>query len=129
MARYFLDTHTFIWTHTAKSRLSRKARHIIESGDSELCLSVASVWEICTKFALKKLPLPHPPDIFIPQMISESGYKIIDLKLTHALAIAKLPLLHRDPFDRMLIVQSLFEGIPLLTNDAEIEKYPLKIIW
>lgn len=128
-ARYFLDTHTFIWAHTDEHRLSAKARRIVSNAENSITLSVISVWEIAVKYALGKLPLPEPPEQFIAKIVAESGYEVLPLKLNHALRAASLPSLHRDPFDRMLVCQALAENGQIITADEQIQQYPVRTIW
>ncbi len=128
-AKYFLDTHSFIWAHTDERRLSAKARKILRNAETNIALSVVSVWEIVVKYALGKLPLPEPPHRFIHKIVEESGYRVVPLQLNHTLHAASLPNLHRDPFDRMLVCQALAENAMIITADEHIQQYPVRTVW
>ena len=124
-----LDTHVFLWWIDDDTRLSERARSIITDGTNELFMSVVSSWEIAIKAQLGKLDLPANLEQFISKQLDENHITIMPIQLTHTLAIYRLPLLHRDPFDRMLVTQSRFENIPLLTTDPLIKQYVVKSIW
>ena len=124
-----LDTHVFLWWIDDDKRLSERARSIITDGTNELFMSVVSSWEIAIKAQLGKLDLPANLEQFISKQLDENHITIMPIQLTHTLAIYRLPLLHRDPFDRMLVTQSRFENIPLLTTDPLIKQYVVKSIW
>jgi PIN domain nuclease of toxin-antitoxin system len=128
--RLLLDTHVFIWWNSDYSKLSSKARNLIEDENNELILSVVSVWEMQIKLQLGKLPvMPASLDIIISRQQSENALAILPVQLEHVFAIDDLPLLHRDPFDRMLVAQAKAENLPLVTHDAMISQYPITIIW
>src|SRR6185436_6908655 len=104
--RLLLDTHAFLWFITADPRLSATAEQAIRrSGDTPL-LSIASVWEIAIKVQLQRLPIPQPLDVFIPEQLRVKRIALLPIELSHTFEIARLPLHHRDPFDRMLIGQA-----------------------
>ncbi len=127
--RILLDTCTFLWIITDDARLSAKAKALFVASENEVFLSVASTWEIAVKFKLGKLPLPLPPTKYIPQ--KREQHEIDSLMLTEqaTLYLPKLPELHRDPFDRILICQAIVEGLCLLTPDELIIQYPVNSEW
>ena len=91
-------------------------------------MSVASIWEIAVKISIGKLDFAHP----LPQLemlLRENGFQLLDIKLTHALQVAKLPFHHRDPFDRLLISQAISEDMTILSRDNNFASYPVKLIW
>ena len=124
-----LDTHAFLWFVADDPRLSDPARVIIEADDTQPFLSVASLWEIAIKISLGKLELNQPYETFIPQQIALNGIGILNLSLEHTAAIATLPFHHRDPFDRMLIVQSKIEAMPLISVDPMFDLYKINRVW
>lgn len=129
MARYILDTHSFLWAHLEPHKLSKKATNLLESQSAELIFSVASSWEICTKYNLGKLALPVAPDIFMRRILAQTGYEVLPLTLVHTFALPKLELHHNDPFDRMIICQAMLEKIPIIISDPLMEKYDVTCIW
>lgn len=125
--RVLLDTHTFLWGITEESKLSQKVRALLPLAQS--WFSVASVWEILTKVQIGKLSLPEPVGPFVTSRLASNGVQVLPVTLDHVLRIESLALHHRDPFDRILIAQSLEENLPLITSDPVFEKYPVKLIW
>lgn len=127
--KYLLDTHVFLWWITDSSLLSKTARRAITESSNELNWSSASSWEISIKFANGKLPLPDEPESFILSELTKNQISSLAITDQHSFLAGKLPVYHRDPFDRMLIAQSKIEKMPLITNDKEIKKYDVEIIW
>jgi PIN domain nuclease of toxin-antitoxin system len=125
-----LDTHSFLWwTSQHGARLSSPARDAIGSGDSEVLISVVTAWELAIKASNGRIDLPEPVDRFVPRRIRRYRLRVLDVNLEHALRAAGLPLIHRDPFDRMLVGQAQVEGIPIVTNDPAITRYDVETIW
>lgn len=127
--RALLDTHTFLWWITDDPRLSRKVREIIGEGANELFLSAASGWEMAIKARLGRLQLPDDPERFIPEQMALNAIASLPVQMSHALHVYALPDYHRDPFDRLLIAQAQLEGLPILTEDAQIARYRVKTVW
>ncbi len=125
--RVLLDTHTFLWGLTEADKLSAVARRTIAS--SETFLSAASIWEALIKVQAGKLPLPLPAGEYLTSKMRANGVSVLPVKLEHVLRIESLELHHRDPFDRMLIAQSLEEGWPIITADPVFRDYPIRVIW
>ena len=123
-----LDTHTFLWAITGDKRLSRRAQQIF-AGPSDLWLSIASIWEILIKVQIGRLHLPSPAGPYLVKKLAENRIETLPITLDHALAIESLPMYHRDPFDRMLVAQSLEEDLSLITSDPVFQQYPIKLIW
>lgn len=94
-----------------------------------LILSVASAWEIAIKMQTGRLRLPERAATYVPTRTAHYGMEMLPIHLSHALELESLPLLHRDPFDRILIAQAQVERLPILTADAGIRAYPVEIIW
>ena len=126
--RALLDTHTFLWAISDDERLSRRAQKAF-TGPNELWLSVASLWEILIKVKTGKLPLPEPSGPYLVKKLSENRIDVLPIKLDHVLRIETLAVHHRDPFDRILIAQSMVEKLPLITSDPIFEHYPVELIW
>lgn len=127
--RALLDTHTFLWWNLGDPQLSPTAQDFIGDGRNEILLSAASAWEIAIKYAKGRLTLPEPPERYVANRIAHYGFQALPILVSHALSVARLPLIHHDPFDRLLIAQSQMENLPILTADPEIAKYTVDIIW
>ena len=127
--KVLLDTHAFLWAISDDPRLSPLARRVFTAGDNELFLSVASMWEVLTKVRMGKLPLPGPAGAYIKLHLARNNMQALPLLMTHVLRLENLPLHHRDPFDRILIAQSIEEGIPILTADPLLKPYAAAVMW
>lgn len=123
-----MDTRVFLWAAAEPGRLSDTARAVIEDPANELFLSTAAVWEIAIKYALGKLALPAIPGVYVPARADAFGLRDLPLRREHAFALASLPELHRDPFDRMMIAQAQVEALCLITADPSIFKYEVETI-
>ncbi len=126
--RALLDTHAFLWGISGDKRMSRNARDLF-IGPSNLFLSIASIWEILIKVQTGKLHIPQPAGPWVFSKLAENRIETLPIALGHLLAFEQLPLHHRDPFDRMLIAQSMEENLPLVTADPLLERYSIKRIW
>ena len=127
--RALLDTHTFLWWDLDDPQISPLAGETIASPDSELLVSVASLWEIAIKVSAGKLSLPSRIEHYIPARLADYRFRALPISSEHALRVASLPMIHRDPFDRLLVAQALVEGIPLVTSDPAIIRYDVETIW
>ena len=127
--KILLDTCTFLWVITDADELSQTARDLFVEPENDIYLSVISVWEILIKYQLGKLYLPEPPEHFIPLQRSNHGIEPLSLDEESALQLKRLPELHKDPFDRMLICQAIVHGLTLLTPDRLINQYPIRTRW
>ncbi len=127
--RILLDTCTFLWLVEGSRELSETARDAITDAENDVLLSPASGWEIVIKHALGRLRLNQPPDRFIPEQ--RRVHRIDELPIDEAsvLQIGKLPPLHRDPFDRLLVAQAVAHGCTLATPDPLISAYPVRVLW
>lgn len=125
--KVLLDTHTFLWGIGDPGRLSSKARQLIAS--SECFWSIASIWETLIKVQLGKLPLPLPAGEYLVSQMRMNGVGVLHIRLEHVLRLEELKSHHGDPFDRMLIAQSIEEGCPIITADTVFKKYPVRVIW
>jgi PIN domain nuclease of toxin-antitoxin system len=123
-----LDTHTFLWALAGDERMSRLARETF-AGPANLSLSIASVWEILIKVQSGKLKLPRPVGPYVLRKLAENGIELLPISIDHLLAQESLPMHHRDPFDRMLIAQSIEENLPIITSDPWFDRYDVRLIW
>ena len=121
--RFLLDTHLLLWAAGPLARLSSQARQLIEDPDNELLFSAASLWEVAIKSALKRPNFRVDAPLFRRNLLI-NGYRELAVTGEHAVAVAALPPLPRDPFDRILVAQSVVEGITLLTSDPLVAQYP-----
>jgi PIN domain nuclease of toxin-antitoxin system len=126
--RTLLDTHAFLWGIAGDRRMSQHARDIF-IGPSNLLMSIASIWEILIKVQLGKLNLPQPAGPYIIRKLAENRIETLPIHLDHLLAFERLPLHHPDPFDRMLIAQSIEEDLPIVTADSWFTRYPVDVVW
>ncbi len=127
--RILLDTCTFLWIITDNARLSHRARTLYMEKSNEVYLSVVSTWEITLKFGLGKLNLPVEPKKYIPMQRKKHNILSYSLDEEATLFISKLPDIHKDPFDRMLICQGITSDMVLLTPDEFITQYPVRCDW
>jgi PIN domain nuclease of toxin-antitoxin system len=127
--RALLDTLTFLWWNMDDPQLSHAARQFIADGRNELFFSAASAWEIAIKAARGKLTLPEAPERYVASRLARHRFQPLPVQISHALRVYDLPDLHRNPFDRLLVVQSQMEGLPILTADENIRRYAVETVW
>jgi len=127
--RVLLDTHAFLWWITEDRHLSARAREVMADGGNDLLLSAASGWEIAIKASLGRISLPVPIDRFLSEQLHKNGIGTLSIEMTHALRVHALPLLHRDPFDRLLVAQAELEKLCILTSDRQIAQYSVETLW
>lgn len=122
--RILLDTHVFLWALEGNKKLKDSIRRIIEDPKNQILVSVVNGIEISIKSRKEKLKLKTT----LKRMFEISGFEILNINFNHLLALDKLPLHHKDPFDRILISQSKVENLTLITSDIKIWKYDLKLL-
>ena len=127
--RLLLDTHTFIWYVTDNPRLSANVKLLIEDENNEKLVSMASIWEMAIKHSIGRLNFSLPFMEFVGQQLSVSNIGLLEINLNHIEVVASLPLHHRDPFDRLIIAQSMAEQIPILSVDAIFDAYAIARLW
>ncbi len=121
MNQYLLDTHTFLWWVTDNKRLSQKTRGIIVDPKNRVLISVVTAWEL----SLKKDIIPGATTTAsLQDLFERGGFTILPITLEHVITMGSLPLIHKDPFDRMLIAQTMVEQAVLITKDTKITQYP-----
>lgn len=125
--RFLLDTHCWLWLQTSPERIPADSLEALSSTENDLFLSAASAWEIAIKYALGRLPLPHPPHQYVQSRMVTSGTAPLPIEIRHAVHVASLPAHHRDPFDRLLIAQAKLEELTLLTADAQLSAYDVEL--
>jgi PIN domain nuclease of toxin-antitoxin system len=126
--KVLLDTHAFLWFVNDDPQLSLAAKTLMES-EVDLLLSVASLWEISIKVGIGKLDLPKLFDVFIPEQLELNEIELLPIELRHLTPLTSLPLHHRDPFDRLLISQSLVEEWTILSADKIFDRYAVNRSW
>lgn len=127
--KYLLDTSVFLWVLTGEDKLNPRAQELLTSSSSELHFSAVGTWEIAIKYALGALHLPKAPWELVPQVLRSWSIQALNITQEHALRAGALPMHHRDPFDRMLIAQTLVEEMTLLTADRAFQKYKVDLIF
>lgn len=124
-----LDTQTLLWFLLDDPRLSKKALETIVEADESIFVSPASLWEIAIKISLGKYELPAPFAAFWNEQLKTNDFTLLPIAVTHADRIVGLPFHHRDPFDRLIIAQSLVEEFQVISNDTIFDQYGVDRIW
>jgi PIN domain nuclease of toxin-antitoxin system len=123
-----LDTQVFLWYISADGRLPVAYREAIRAPTNAVYLSVASIWEAVIKHALGKLPLPEAPAIYLPRQRVAHRVSSLNIDEDVFVLLAGLPPLHRDPFDRIIIAQTLQHHLTLATVDDAVRAYPVPLL-
>jgi len=127
--KYLLDTHTLLWIITDDQRLSKKAKKLFLDSNNSVYISIVSLWELVIKISLGKLRVEGEFEDFIKSHIIGNDITILNITVSHLGLLEKLPFKHRDPFDRLIICQSMDENIPIITSDKAFKKYKVICIW
>jgi len=125
---YLLDTNVFLFFINADAALSARSRELLESAET-LLISTASLWEIAIKASLGKLILPSSFSEFIPAQLDENAIDILPITLSHLKSLSRLPFHHKDPFDRLVIAQSISEKLSVVSSDSAFDLYEVERIW
>ncbi len=125
--KILIDTHVLLWGLQNEEKLSRRVRVLLPA--AEVWISVASLWEIIAKVQAGKLVLPKPLGKYLTAKLKANGISVLPLTFDHVKRLEELPLHHHDPFDRILIAQSINESMPLVSADPQFEKYPVDLLW
>jgi PIN domain nuclease of toxin-antitoxin system len=126
--RILLDTQVWLWMLGEPARLTAGSRARLRSPANTFYLSAASVWEIVIKHAAGKLRLPGEPIAYLRARLAETPAELMPVSHEHALQLALLPPLHRDPFDRILIAQAQMEGLHVMTADRQFRAYQVDLV-
>ena len=124
--KVLIDTQVFLWGLQGEHRISPRVRTLLP--EAEVWISVVSLWEIVVKKQIGKLELPTPTVEYLKEKLKENGVSVLPLTFDHVRRVEDLVLHHRDPFDRILIAQSIEERLPIITADPAFSKYPVEII-
>lgn len=127
--QYLIDTHAYLWTINDSPRLSHSARDAITNNDNQVFLSIASLWEIAIKVSIGKLRLDLPFIDVAVAIPAVNQMELLPITLRHLDIVSRLPLHHRDPFDRLLVAQSIAEDMTLLSNDDALDSYSIERLW
>ena len=127
--RVLLDSHVLLWWATGGAQISPSARGLIEDPTNDALVSAGSLYEIATKARIGRLDLPGDAETYLPQLVRRFGFGILPVHEHHALRAAGLPVIHRDPWDRLLVGQAQVEGIPIITADPQIGQYDVRVVW
>lgn len=126
--KLLLDTHTFLWFVNDNPKLSDHLKDLIEDTNNVSYLSIASLWEMSIKFNLGKLTLDPNYEEFVEREVTTSTVRLLNIELEHLRINSTLPFHHRDPFDRLIIAQSIAEEIPIVSVDSAFDKYSVALI-
>ena len=124
-----LDTHSLLWFLNEDPHLLPNAKALIEDSLNRKFVSMATCWEIAIKVGLKKLDLGEPVSTFLPRELLVNKFDLLHIELVHALHVEKLPRHHRDPFDRLLVAQSIIEKIAIVSSDDKFDSYGVVRLW
>jgi PIN domain nuclease of toxin-antitoxin system len=127
--KLLLDTHCWLWLLAAPDRLRPDVVALLCDPENDVHLSAASAWEMVIKYALGKLTLAEPPELYIPDRLEARGVSLLPIELRHVLRVAGLPMHHRDPFDRILIAQALADGMQIVTGAHVLTRYGAEVVW
>ncbi len=124
-----LDTHAFLWFIDGNTKLSQRARELIEDQANAKVVSVASLWEMGIKISLGRLQLTRPFEELIPRQMELNGFGLLPLRTSHIAKVIPLPFYHRDPFDRIIVAQCMAESLSLVSLDPMFDKYSIRRFW
>ena len=124
-----LDTHTFLWLQTEPEKVSEKVLDAYFDINNNVFLSMASVWEMQIKYQLGKLELDLPLRTIIQEQCKNNGLQILPIETSHIFALADLPFHHKDPFDRIILIQSKLENLKLASLDTVFHQYAVELFW
>jgi PIN domain nuclease of toxin-antitoxin system len=127
--RILLDSHALLWFVEDDPQMPESIKQIIENDENEKYLSIATIWELSIKYGLGKLQLSQPVKTYIPLAMKRNGLILLRISARHALRVSELPHHHKDPFDRLLVAQSLLESMPLVSADAILDAYGISRLW
>ena len=127
--RALLDTHALLWAVEEPARLGSNATAVLQDPNNDLALSIGSVWELSIKLSLRKLSLSLPFLVWMEKALNDLGVELLPITVEHADVQSRIPFLHRDPFDRLLVAQVSVEGISLISADVVFDQYGVSRLW
>ena len=127
--KMLLDSHAALWFAEDSPQMSDPIKRVIEDRANEKYVSIASIWELAIKFATGKLNFFDPPEIYLADLLRLNNFRLLPLTFDHVVYGAALPFHHRDPFDRVIIAQSLLEAMPVVSVDAIFDAYGVNRLW
>ena len=127
--KLLLDTHSFVWWRDDSTKLSTTAFNAISDADNEVFISVIAAWELEIKIALNKFQLKSTLENAIREEQDTNRFRVLPVHLAHVFELGRLPLVHRDPFDRLLIAQAIVEDLTIVTADRNFSDYDVKVLW
>ncbi|XGV99573.1 MAG: type II toxin-antitoxin system VapC family toxin [Leptolyngbya sp. BL-A-14] len=127
--KLLLDTHTFLWFIEGSSNLSNTARSLIEDAKNQRFLSVASLWEMSIKVSMSKLMLQMSFTDLVTQQVYGNAINLLEIRAEHLDELAKMPFHHKDPFDRLIVAQSIVDNMAVLSKDSAFGSYPVTLLW
>lgn len=128
--KVLLDSHVFLWWVSEGGRqLTARAIELIEDPATEVYVSAVTGFEVASKAARGRLDLPAPAETFVPSRMRKHGFIGMSIDVPHALLAGTLPLIHRDPWDRLLVAQAKIEAMPIVTADPLIGQYDVDVVW
>ena len=126
--KYLLDTHTALWLFEGNEKLPQRIRDVICNANNDIYVSIVSAWEVAIKVSLKKLDFNGGVAVFL-SAIEANNIELINIQGDYVNVVEKLPLVHRDPFDRLIISTSVTENMTIITMDRNIHKYDVQWFW
>ncbi|MBF0227653.1 MAG: type II toxin-antitoxin system VapC family toxin [Desulfobacterales bacterium] len=126
--KILLDTHAFLWFLSDNDKLSQGTRKVLENSNNDIFISIASFWEISIKLSLSKLILDIPFELLFDEA-KDLNIQILHINKEHLMILKELPFHHKDPFDRLLIAQSIQENLTIVTADSYFKSYSVKTLW
>jgi PIN domain nuclease of toxin-antitoxin system len=123
LSRYLIDTHILLWLSADPQRIRPKTLALLQDANNDVYVSMASLWEILIKYSIGKLSLNRPPAQLIPELLKELDLKLLPINLDHVLHLSKLERHHQDPFDHLIVAQSLVEVMPVISADKKLARY------
>ena len=126
--KLLLDTHIFLWAVSDPARLSQPVLSVIKDTRNQVLVSIASAWEMSIKARTGKLTIRGSASGFVQRQLARHGMELLGIELRHLERLEKLPLHHRDPFDRLLVAQCMEEGAVLVSVDPQLKRYDLRIM-
>lgn len=127
--KLLIDTHAFLWFIEGNPNLSNTARSLIEDESNQRFLSIASLWEMSIKVSMSKLILQMSFADLVEQQVCKNAIELLEIRAEHLDQLAKMPFHHKDPFDRLIVAQSIVESMAVLSKDSTFGSYSITLLW